>query len=847
MKSRIWLKMLVILILSGCGGGSNTPAPEIDDNNKMTDGSIVIPSNIKISEIINPYSNPSILSNNRFEIQNPTEEKLLTIVISDTGDPVLAGWIGDDSNEINVRSTAEVLVFFAVGGYAAPLQTQLRIKNLLKNIGEIDSLAALIEEELKKNSGLFANDNDQLKTILKSELQSAVSVILSNVTNVANKVSSRGLLSNPVDERSGIRINTVSGLNDIQISNRFRRTGFAFVDRVSVFNDDGETSSPKEIARIPIDSVQSLDGGVGTISQILEGTQDPNGLYKSQNIAYVPKLGPSVNLPNVEGAKKTRYRVAIVGAGFNEGDFQDLNTEEVEKQKQVVQEFIVKDFILPLISQIIVPNSDLESKLNSDLAGDLVQDLIGILTKGAPDIWNKSLTGDLSGTLEDVWNLTISQGSVRDIILAKTVDFLFDGHTDAAHAAAIRASSIANSFIAVSGALDVTSASIDLFFVARAYDFSNKADIWTVDSTGVKITLTPIKSKIKVGEFVPFKANVIDAGSELNFEYRFKTNGDFGKLQGLYESGNEVTSSTPFVTYDAQKAGLEYIEVEVLQIVEGLKKREPVGRTTATVKIIDGTVTIEPGISEIESSESLVLTTSVSDETAKFPLNYSWSTMAEKGNFVSGRDDVFPVIVEHETTQSEDSVTYESDPNVTGKEQIFVQVTDASGRLIGEDTAFVKIGCDTTQFRPKLLWSEFVTETTADIRGRLSRGRGVTMFYVFDKVPGANRYVMEVNNGVNGSLPKYQTAITGLEISLFQPIGKAPKFYHNLTTLLREFKNPTYYEKYLTDGKLVYIARGLSSGEWLDDPESIAKATAHVNQHIDAYTKTEFLLTPICN
>ena len=84
---------------------------------------------------------------------------------------------------------------------------------------------------------------------------------------------------------------------------------------------------------------------------------------------------------------------------------------------------------------------------------------------------------------------------------------------------------------------------------------STMADVWAVDAADAVVRLDPKESTVAVGELVTLTANVVDAGADEVFEYRYSTPGNHGTLSTALETGNSLESSVQFVTYDAKSRG----------------------------------------------------------------------------------------------------------------------------------------------------------------------------------------------------------------------------------------------------------------------------------------------------
>jgi hypothetical protein len=442
---------------------------------------------------------------------------------------------------------------------------------------ELDPLAAAITAELTANPDAFAATNASVTAALRA----AVEAVLVNTLP-----RPRSLLVNPSGENSGIRVDQVEGVNQITLTNRYRRPAFALVDRVSTFDADGkETASPKEIARVDIAPVTGLDGGVGTINQIITGLATTGGTFEGADLAYTEKSASPIALPNVAGAKKTRYHVALVGPGALPGDIGQLSDDAKLKQAEVVRKFVIQQLILPLVIQLLIPSGDLDRVSGINGFKDLVQDFVNIVGVQAPAIFEIAGKGDFKGAVTAAGQAIVGSGTFRNALFDAILERLYDFRTEAGAAAYGRASAIASGFVNVTGALDTFLTAFDLTAVAGSFAQSNEGDLWTVDATGSIVRLSPPTNEVEPVDNVQLTATTPDVGDDVPKAYRYSLNpGNLGQLRNSRTTGTTIDSSENFIFFDAgDNEGTATIKVEVFQI--DLANRIPLGEATATVTI----------------------------------------------------------------------------------------------------------------------------------------------------------------------------------------------------------------------------------------------------------------------
>ena len=589
MNSWLFLKTLAWLVLSAvpgaCGGDSSGETPTtLSTERQSVTGTLVLPAGVAAVSVLNGLVEVPVTDGGFtlevFGGQDEDRGRQLAVVLSASGAPMLMGWFGPGQTELSPRTTAQVLAWFATGAFTAPLESAEMLIDLLAEAPELDAVGAAIGDELAKNPDAFAVANPTVTAALKT----ASEALLTGSGRIP-----RSLLVNPAEEKSGIRVDQLTGVNQITLTNRYRRPAFALVDRVSTFDADGnEKSSPARIARIDVAAVTGLDGGVGTINQIITGLAQTGGTFEGADLAYTEKSGDPISLPNVPGAKKTRYQVALVGPGAFSGDYEDLNDEAKAKQAEVVQKFVIQQLILPLVVQMLIPTGDLDKVSGVNGFKDLTQDFIAIIGVQVPAIFELGGKGDFKGAVTLAAQSIIGSGTFRNAIFASILERLYDLRTAEGAAGYARASAVASGFANVTGALDTFLTAFDVTAVAGSFASSNEGDLWVVDAIGTQVRLSPPTSNIKPGDNVRLTATTPDVGDDVPKAYRYTLNpGNLGNLRNDRGSGKSIDSSENFIFFDAgDSEGTASIKVEVFQI--DLSNRIPLGEAIATVTIEEG-------------------------------------------------------------------------------------------------------------------------------------------------------------------------------------------------------------------------------------------------------------------
>jgi len=503
-------------------------------------------------------------------------EGQLAVALSPAGNPMLLGWLDAEHTALSPRTTAEVLVYFASGAFALPVAAQAEAIEALRGLADLDALATSITAALAADLDAFAG---------ASPVASEVSALVQQLANDAEAAArsgrdglfSRGVLVNPAESRSGLALDTTAGLNSIRVANTYRRTSRCFVDRVSTFGSGGaETNSPAELTEFDVPSVTGLSTTVNTFVDIIWG-----------RTAYAPVTTGAVELPLVEGTVKTRYRVLAVGPGGQAGDLSECSATERDAQQYATQVFVVKELFVPMVLNLLIPNSSLDDMMMHIGGADAVGSFITILSSNVPGVWEKAYAGDVKGAWADAYHAFASSGTFRDVVLQKLLDLIQDHlGLEAADKALSATTTILNALKYVDALLTV----FDVGGIGYAIAHSSMADVWTVDVTEPKAVLTPAETALTNGATASFTVTVPElSGSGVNLVYHWNCTAKWGQVwDGIEGHQNDFDSSRHSVMYMAadEGEGKDTITVTVYALAgPSQSEREEVGTASAVVEV----------------------------------------------------------------------------------------------------------------------------------------------------------------------------------------------------------------------------------------------------------------------
>ncbi|MBN1510733.1 MAG: Ig-like domain-containing protein [Phycisphaerae bacterium] len=627
-------------------------------------------------------------------------EGLQLVIVADGADhPLLMGWVGPEGGTISVRTTAEVLAFFGSGGFALTDDGRAEYIRQIAAEPAVDALADAIRTSLAESSDSLSRDNAPVRDALTDLLQGWGFA-------PQPKTEAARVLTDPSDEQSGVRINQV-GVNRIYFRNRFRRAGYAFIDRDSWYGEDNLWhESPERLTEMAVPSVKGLNGAVGTFTDIING-----------DYAYAEVSTALTRLPVVPGSTITRYKVSVLGFGDTFGPLFTLPEYQQAKQREVALTWFVQDIFLPLVVNVVAPGLQMQSDEYERFftANDAVVDYIGTMTGTIPAIKEAMDKGDLRGALDAAWGGL----STSSFFMKKTLDLVMDLIQVAGAGGAesgATALGMANKVLAAVGVVDQILYNFDVLQVIGALLNVRMAEVWTVDVSPPQVRLDPASSDIQPYDQVRLEAKVPEATGNVGqedpvFVYHWRNTGLAGSLSG---PSDDYDSSSEFVYYiaDREPRGTDTITADVFEL-DG-QERVPVGTASATVNVNGTKVTVQPATVTLEPDEQQTFTVSIDPVPQDGDVVYVWKNTGTAGHlaFEGGID-------QFETTGG--TPVYTANPNGRGSDFITVEAykqADGQRDRLGSAQAVVRISPYVVSISPKQ--TVIPVRGTAELRANVS-------------------------------------------------------------------------------------------------------------------------------
>ena len=588
-----------MLFLAGCGSVPPPSGGPVSDAAQLVSrsGKVAMPAGaawvITDFQVVNATGRTMVGTNGMFTLNTLPDGEQLAAVYNPDGVLMMLGWLGEQRSEISARTTAEVLVYFALGCYTFPDEIHPRILDALSYAAELDGFAAALEAGLADDSAVLSHENPELAAAARQAVDDLLAGAGASATDFR-----RMMLIQPSEERSGIRVEHTSAINTLRIVNNYRRRAFVIIEQQS-YKRESDGATITEIAEHP-----ATDFWLAPVNGIGEGVLDTvtdifMGMFNAGTMAYEPVMTDPIEMPLRDASSQTTYAVKILGPGLSAGDTADLTEEEREQLYIAWAASLGLDVVLPAVSNVILPIrnyggfTDIVTPPNRY---DYYEDLINAV-KDAPGFIEAMERGQTAAALTILWEqLTLEQTSLRSATLYAlgwVVTLLEEAGKipEGALTQYAEGMSMAGHILNALTLLDLGFGIGDLGVTLAHIGESNQADIWTVDVLPPNVTLEPAEHEFCLGWTWPLVASVPaatgSAGDAPAFVYHWSTTGTRGFLfDDIGHEGTAFDSSLNQVSYRATSTeeGTDTVTVEVFQIAGS--DRIPVGSASSEMHVL---------------------------------------------------------------------------------------------------------------------------------------------------------------------------------------------------------------------------------------------------------------------
>lgn len=596
---------LLAAVLSACGGAGD-PLPA---GAKRVTGVVTLPAghhhDLGTLAVVTPYGSHPVDADGKYSafVLGGADAEL---GVETAGGELLLLGVSDGADaELSARSTAEALLYYAIGGMWLPAGDQDTVRELLRGVSEAEAATTHLERLLVAGgNGLTAPDQPLLDALeaARASLLGGSSLLAATATfplcpdlltpAAAGDVSV--IIHGGTTEQAGaLVLHNPDGLGVVAM-NKLRRPAALLAYEVAWEDADQNVTQvdpPELVTRMEVPATGNLELFTA-IGDILTG-----------DAPWAPVLSPPLALPGRPEATLTQYELVLVGPSmttdrlpiWSDPRFTEMHDEWDEIAHEKMVDLVMYEMVLPLVGTFAFGSFAKYSASRLNQARQQVKAIydshllqLGVYLKADPFgghvaglkfvleelVVNKRLRSDMINMLEEAFTL-----SERQRLSAEAID--------ARLAARASAAAVAFTVEAVLVGGDVSKIVADLVTTPSAAS-------WAAEAFPARFVIEPPFATItKERADARFVVRAVGDPPIGKYLFRWTTSGNHGVIYDYSQEGVVLESSSPEVWYYhndpvvLQSSDTDTILVEVFLVEPNVNEipadARPIGKGQATV------------------------------------------------------------------------------------------------------------------------------------------------------------------------------------------------------------------------------------------------------------------------
>lgn len=552
----------------GCGGDDAVaPDPEPEPEPVPTvdlAGSVLLPDTWSGSPedlaVLDVLAVTDVAEDGAFNI--PVHEDLtqLGLVLGQNGDPILYGWLDAEHTELSVRSTAEFLVWSALGAWMVPSDGGQAIRTFLADPQlDLDLVETAWTAMLESSPAGLTEAN--------ASVQEAVQTVVLGLLTPPEK----GLIIEPGLQQSGVEVLNHGGINKITIKNSYRRRAAGFLWKTGYRDTNDvlhEFPDPVLVQEMELPPVAGFAGTLNTILSAIIG-----------GVAYEPVVMEPILLETRDDAKRDFYRFNVLGMGLEEPDNPELYSSHERAQGEwMAMKCLCLDYFLPMFLNTAGAAGTTADRIFGDNIPGQVNDFISLVTTNFPVIYQEATAGHFWPALHEMWNTTLTNGTMQEWVRNLVAAGLVEARFTAAEAGAVM-EGVNRAFLYI-GIVDIIGNVADNMITGYHFGLCKKAESWDLTATSPVIHLEPRGAELMAYGYQGLRLVIDDDTGEhpagWTYAYHWYTDGRHGTLidpNDPLDTSNDWYTSAADVDYVADKGseGTETIHCDLYVALGGTR------------------------------------------------------------------------------------------------------------------------------------------------------------------------------------------------------------------------------------------------------------------------------------
>lgn len=584
---------------TGLIGGGAGPVPT---GPTRTAGHVILPPGSPLQlrnlTLVSGFATAALSGDGTFTLNQLSGDPAFLTLTDARNQPLLLGFSASDATagvgEVSPMQTAVALVFYALGGFTLPADSQLRVRTLLAQDSKVQALGLQAAKTLAANPLAIAQSDSALfgavitlrDAILGGTGKAAVfnrhpsrQTIVPTLINVNPAAEVNGFFAAPNADGLGLTI-----------MNSRRRNAFLYIYATAYTDQNGirHTSPDHKVVNGNLFwATSGVAGVVGSLIDVVTGT-----------VAYAPVTGGPYSLDLFPAdAVQTEYRIDFVGNG-NGNDPQNIDGDNPNYGGDAVKiSFItfIKDLLLPAIATIAGFQSSLKLDIRAGegAAGtELLKafDDLAAIFSGVVDSTVAISQSNAQNLLVSVLKAIANNGTLRQQFIGWLVTNSFR-FGFAAGLTGVVSGVLASALNAIVIIVDKLLGAGDLGAVIADWGRSDSFTRFDAKVIAPKVKLNPATASLKNGDSITLTAVAVAASGVTNITYHWTILSGTGTIKNTINglTGTSIDTSAPTIQYlsDSNAKNGDQETIQVQAFVGGINdpKRLSIGTAMATITI----------------------------------------------------------------------------------------------------------------------------------------------------------------------------------------------------------------------------------------------------------------------
>ncbi len=559
------LPLIVLAIVISCSSNDGTNEPITDDDIyqgdenptgstvEMVDVQILLPENSSVDfttgTLVSLGANSDIDTKGAGNLPLNSGTIEVGYLLDADNNVLLAGFISDERKELSVETTAEIILYYALGYYLLPDSAK---SAFLKSIGQNPSFPNFVKEiQTLFTSDPFFYSNGGYEPALQNFLNQITS---KSSTGIENRI-----YFNDEDTKSGVTLSSVDSTH-IVLQNSLPRRSNVIIYKKSYSDRNGDLFEIPNYTSSTFESFELEAGKTNKIETLELGNSVQQINAQQASIDNSIKTDPILLPVNPASEFVAEYEVVIIGSGQANSDERNMTEDEHNIYTETNKKTYVIDYFLPTLLDIsgnksLLPpfGSDKENALLNAVLPvleqypEVIEEVVDNEFKEATNIFLPALYGDvrlsndLRNILQDVYNILSGNGDFPNTFI-QDHELIETGHQRTKIILAtidknIKATNIYSNF----GGLRTT-----------AFNFES----WDVRSIDAVVEMQRDNVELCLGQATELRVTAItDLEPDLEeFEFHWSTSNEYGgRVQDIGDDpnnfGESIITKKNYVSY----------------------------------------------------------------------------------------------------------------------------------------------------------------------------------------------------------------------------------------------------------------------------------------------------------